>query len=128
VTYTRIYADKDGETHFEDVTVNMTDSRHAKLSEMIAAKGMIFRLTKDYFVDWHPAPRRQFVVNLSGEVEIVASDGEKRVLGRAQSCWPMTSTARATPRAVSARPSDCRCLSRSPTETAVLGARPVALG
>ena len=81
MTYTRIYADKNGETHFEDVTVHMTDSRHARLSEMIAAKGVIFRLTKDYFVDWHPAPRRQFVVNLSGEVEIVASDGEKRVLG-----------------------------------------------
>ena len=79
--YTRIYADKNGETHFEDVTVNMTDSRHARLSEMIAAKGVIFRLTKDYFVDWHPAPRRQYIVNLDAGVKITASDGESRMIG-----------------------------------------------
>ena len=28
--------------------------------------------------DWHPASRRQFVVVLSGTVEVEASDGEKR--------------------------------------------------
>ncbi len=66
MTYTQTYADAKGETHFEDVTVDMTDAMHAKLSEMVAAKGAIFRLTKDYFVDWHPAPHRQFVVNSKG--------------------------------------------------------------
>ncbi len=28
-----------------------------------------------------PAPRRQYIVNLDGAVEITASDGEKRIIG-----------------------------------------------
>ena len=53
------------------------------MSEMIAAKGVIFRESRsgEYFVDWHNAPRRQFVVNLSGEVEIEVSDGAIRRFG-----------------------------------------------
>jgi len=81
--YTRIYADTDGESHFEDVEVDMKQAPYntGTISEMIAARGVMFRLTRDYFIDWHNAPRRQFVVNLTGTVEIVASDGEKRRLG-----------------------------------------------
>jgi uncharacterized cupin superfamily protein len=84
VKYTRIYADADGETHLEDVAPEMKKSDHSSLmSEMIAAKGVIFRETNgaQYFVDWHNAPRRQFVVNLSGEVEITVSDGQTRRFG-----------------------------------------------
>ena len=82
--YTRIYADAAGETHLEDVAPEMQASDHSSMmSEMIAARGVIFRETNgaQYFVDWHNAPRRQFVVNVTGMVEIVASDGEKRMLG-----------------------------------------------
>ncbi len=82
--YTRIYADAAGETHLEDVRPQMKASDHSSMmSELIAAKGVIFRETNgaQYFVDWHNAPRRQFVVNLSGEVEITVSDGEKRRFG-----------------------------------------------
>src|SRR6185437_3608622 len=71
--YTRIYADAAGESHLEDVTPRMSAADHSSMmSEMIATKGVIFRETNgaQYFVDWHNAPRRQFVVNLSGEVEI----------------------------------------------------------
>ena len=55
----------------------------SKYSERLKATGIIFRETKgaQYFVDWHNAPRRQFVVNLSGEVEITVSDGETRRFG-----------------------------------------------
>jgi uncharacterized cupin superfamily protein len=84
VKYTRIYADADGETHLEDVAPEMKKSDYSSLmSEMIAAKGIIFRETNgaQYFVDWHNAPRRQFVVNLSGEVEITVSDGQTRRFG-----------------------------------------------
>jgi hypothetical protein len=81
--YTRIYADAAGESHFEDVEVEMKTAPYntGTISAMIAAKGVMFRLSPDYFVDWHNAPRRQFVVNVTGMVEIVASDGEKRMLG-----------------------------------------------
>jgi len=82
--YTRIYADAQGESHLQDVDQEMKPTDHAStMSEMIAAKGVIFRESSsgEYFIDWHNAPRRQFVVNLSGEVEIETSDGNKRRFG-----------------------------------------------
>jgi hypothetical protein len=82
--YTRIYADADGESHLQDVNQEMKPADNAStMSEMIAATGVIFRETRsgEYFIDWHNAPRRQFVVNLSGEVEIEVSDGETRRFG-----------------------------------------------
>ena len=82
--YTRIYADAKGESHLQDVEPEMKATDHAStMSEMIAAKGVIFRDTRsgEYVIDWHNAPRRQFVVNLAGEVEIEVSDGEVRRFG-----------------------------------------------
>jgi hypothetical protein len=82
--YTRIYADAKGETHLQDVEPEMKPTDHAStMSDLMAAKGVIFRETnsEEYFIDWHNAPRRQFVVNLSGDVEITVSDGEKRRFG-----------------------------------------------
>ena len=44
--------------------------------------GLIFRVTQaDYDLDWHPAPRRQYIINLDGGVQLTASDGESRVIG-----------------------------------------------
>jgi hypothetical protein len=81
--YTRIYADGNGESHFEDIEIGMkpAPANTGTISEMIATKGVMFRQSGEYFINWHNAPRRQFVVNLTGTVEIVASDGEKRCLG-----------------------------------------------
>ena len=46
------------------------------------ATGVIFRETSGtYDLDWHNAPRRQYVVMLDGEVEIEIGDGTKRILG-----------------------------------------------
>ena len=84
MNYTRIYADAAGESHLEDVTVEMKPAQYASMmSEMVAAKGVVFRESRsgEYFIDWHNAPRRQFVVNLCGDVEIEVSDGEKRRFG-----------------------------------------------
>ena len=40
---------------------------------------MIFRETPgDYDYDWHPAPRRQYIVLLDGEIEITVGGGETR--------------------------------------------------
>ena len=81
--YLRIYADEKGESHFEDVEVPLTSqSRSSGLSELIPAKGVIFRRSPaDQYIDWHPAPRRQFVITLAGEAEVEASDGEVRRIG-----------------------------------------------
>jgi hypothetical protein len=79
----RIYAGPDGESHFEDVDVEMQAGGGASdLSAMMPATGIIFRRSApDQYIDRHPAPRRQFVITLSGEAEVEASDGEVRRIG-----------------------------------------------
>ena len=72
-----------GETHFRDIDVEWVEERPGgKLSKRFPATGIIFRETPgSYDYSWHPAPRRQYIINLDGAVEITASDGEKRVIG-----------------------------------------------
>ncbi len=44
--------------------------------------GLIFQETEgSYNIDFHNTPRRQYVVNLIGEVEIEVGDGSKRTFG-----------------------------------------------
>ena len=79
---TRLYTGPDGESHFEDVDVPLTARGSSRVSELVEAKGIIFRETgADYDVDWHNAPRRQYILNLQGQVEIVVGDGTSRVFG-----------------------------------------------
>jgi quercetin dioxygenase-like cupin family protein len=52
------------------------------MSASVAVTNLQFRRTnQNYFVDWHPAPRRQFIVTLSGESEVELEDGKKVRLG-----------------------------------------------
>ena len=77
---TRIFTGSDGESHFEDIDVPLESIGGVdRRSELIKATGILFRETgAEYNHDWHPAPRRQFVVTLEGESEIVIGDGTKR--------------------------------------------------
>jgi hypothetical protein len=78
----RLYTGPDNRSHFEDVQIALKDAgKTGFLSERIRASGLIFReTTGDYDYDFHTAPRRQYVVNLQGEVEIEVGDGTKRIL------------------------------------------------
>lgn len=79
---TRVYTGEDGQSHFEEIEVAMDESRYGRLSALFAAEGVIFRETPvGGELDFHNAPRRQFVVTLSGLVEIECGDGSKRRLG-----------------------------------------------
>lgn len=79
----RLYADGNGESHFDDVEVVFPiDTIGGRLSRLEPATGIIFReVPGDYELTWHPAPRRQYIVNLDAGVEITASDGETRRIG-----------------------------------------------
>ncbi|UCD10223.1 MAG: hypothetical protein JSU79_06185 [Dehalococcoidales bacterium] len=79
----RIYTGEDGESHFEDIDISLDNPVDSDLrSELIKATGIIFRETGcDYDLDFHNAPRRQFMINLEGSVEIVTGDGSSRILG-----------------------------------------------
>jgi hypothetical protein len=80
---TRIYTGTDGVTHFEDIEIPLSDQGDiGKLSEIESATGIIFRQTPgNYDYDWHPAPSRQYVLLLDGEVDIEVGDGAKRRFG-----------------------------------------------
>lgn len=79
----RIYTGDDGRSHFEDMTVPLTDrGALGRISELWRGSGVMFReVDGDYDLDYHNAPRRQLVVNLSGSVDIETGDGTVRRLG-----------------------------------------------
>src|SRR3972149_5270801 len=79
---TRRYSGSDGESHFEDVDLPMQDGVDPGeiRSQIFTAKNIIFRETNGQAnVDWHHAPARQFVMWLTGQVEVAVGDGSKRV-------------------------------------------------
>ena len=78
----RVYSGDDGESHFEELEIPLTDLGHiGKLSKLQAATGVVFRTTEgDYEYGWHNAPRRQYVINLDAPVEIEVGDGTVRRL------------------------------------------------
>jgi hypothetical protein len=83
VKVTRIYTGTDGKTKVEEFEIP-TKPRDGG-SEISASVGVtslqVRRTTPKYFLDWHPAPRRQLVVTLSGESEIEMEGGRTIRLG-----------------------------------------------
>jgi hypothetical protein len=77
-----LYVDDKGQSHFRDIEVEWAEKvNFSRQSKRLPATGIIFRETSpDYDLDWHPAPRRQYIINLDGGVQITASDGEVRVI------------------------------------------------
>ncbi len=81
VKVTRLYTGDDGESHFEDIEVPFEESGlGGAMSSRLPATGVVFRETgDDYDYDWHNAPRRQYILMLSGGgVEIEVGDGTTR--------------------------------------------------
>ena len=83
LAYLRLYATPDGESHFEDAEMPLNDSMAVSiLSATIPVTGMMLRGSPaGYDIAWHPAPRRQFIIRLTGVIEATASDGETRSMG-----------------------------------------------
>ena len=77
IKVTRIYTGEDGKTHAEELDVPLGPPRKfSEMSEPVAVTNVQFRRSSpDYFIDWHTAPRRQYVITLSGESEVVIGDG-----------------------------------------------------
>ena len=82
VTYVRLYADADGESHFEDVEAELAPVDFAppapplNLSTYLpSTQASFFGAPAGWNGDWHPAPTRNLFVVISGEWEVKASDG-----------------------------------------------------
>ena len=70
----RIFSGDDGESHFEDLTID-------RLSELVSRTGdgptTMSRRPAQSFSDYHNAPRRQYLIMLAGAMEIGTADGSK---------------------------------------------------
>ncbi len=77
---TRITRTSDGGSQFEAEEIELADAGEiGRLSEPNAVTSLVFRENDPgYDLDWHCAPRRQFVVLLDGEIEVEVTSGEKR--------------------------------------------------
>ena len=72
----RLYTGEDGQAHFEDLNVPAGDTETVDLQ---TGADMTYRRFPDgSFSDWHNAPRVQYVITLSGQMEIGIGDGTKR--------------------------------------------------
>ena len=86
-TYLRIYADDEGESHFEDVELAFGQADFVPPAPPVlmssfepATKYGFERVPPGWHGDWHPAPNRVLAIYLSGEGEMEAGDGEVRAL------------------------------------------------
>lgn len=74
----RLYTGDDGQSHIEELDLAACPD----LTTPHVAKTIVFRSTAaGHFSDWHVGPRRQYVITLSGEVEIGLGDGTKHRFG-----------------------------------------------
>jgi hypothetical protein len=78
---TRIYSDSNGDSHFEDVEVELKEAGSVgKLSDALPIKEIIFReVEPSYDWDFHTAPQKQYIILLDGEIEIETSLGATRI-------------------------------------------------
>jgi hypothetical protein len=85
MNYTRIYCDEEGESHFDDIPIDLAPIDFAppapslNIAVPFATKHMIFcTIPAGWFGNWHPTPQRQYFIQLTGNLEVEVSDGEIR--------------------------------------------------
>ena len=82
--YIGIYADSDGETHFEDVEeetrkIEIAPTAIFDIGQTRPASECFWAIPPaGHSADFHPPPKRFIVPILAGEMEITVSDGEVR--------------------------------------------------
>lgn len=87
-TYTRLYSDENGESHFQDVVIDFESVDFAPPAPPLdiskfrpASQYAFLKAPVGWYGDWHPVPFRQLHIYISGEVEAEVSDGEVRRFG-----------------------------------------------
>jgi EutQ-like cupin domain len=87
LSYTRLYADSGGESHFEDIDVTLESVDFAPPAPPVnvadlfpASRCKLLTAPAGWGGDVpHPSPLRQLFAVLSGAMEVTASDGETRL-------------------------------------------------
>jgi len=83
VEYVQLYADMEGESHFQNHQIELTSTNFAPpapvldVSPIEPAAGCGFaRLAAGWVGDWHPSPKRQWIFFLAGAMEFKVSSGD----------------------------------------------------
>jgi len=86
--YVRLYSDASGESHFDDVEIDLASTDYMPsapplfLSDITAATQFRFmQAPLGWTSDWHTSSSRTMFFVLAGEWEVTASDGESRGFG-----------------------------------------------
>ena len=75
---TRLYSGEDGHSHFEDLSF---DLKKAKVSLSAPKTIILSEVEAGHEYSWHNAERKQWVVTLSGEIQLEIGNGERRRFG-----------------------------------------------
>jgi hypothetical protein len=73
----RIYATPDGGSRVEELTIS-PDAKPVDITSMTAS---VYSGSGATAPDWHTAPRKQFAINMTGELEVELTDGTRRRIG-----------------------------------------------
>lgn len=73
----RIYKGEDNKSHIEELQLHDSFWKSVKTASTIFFK----EFPPGTFLDWHPAPRRQVVIILSGRLEHGFRDGSRHTFG-----------------------------------------------
>jgi quercetin dioxygenase-like cupin family protein len=77
----RLYTGDDQQSHLEELKMPFIPG-NVEQTMLEPATGVMFtRMASGTFVDWHNAPRRQYVITLVGGVEIGLGDGSLHRFG-----------------------------------------------
>jgi quercetin dioxygenase-like cupin family protein len=78
VFITRLYTGPDGQTHAEEIEAKFTVGGTNDAFKMMGVSGAeLHRAPAGRVTDWHTAPRRQYIITLSGRGELEVSGGKK---------------------------------------------------
>ena len=79
---THLFTGPDNQTHAEEMELKFTPGNPAEVSKLVQVTGAELHRTAGGSVDdWHRAPRRQYVITLSGRGEVEVAGGKKISLG-----------------------------------------------
>jgi hypothetical protein len=112
---TRFIPTADRGSQFVDVDIAFDNGTPDAFGHLIRRSGalpaqstMLTEMLEGMNQDWRPASRRQFVIGLSGTVEVETGDGQKRCWSSDESFSPTIPAAAATaPRGSAARRACC---------------------
>lgn len=82
MTVTRLYTGADGQSHFDQVPVELSEaSEGAESSAPVkTSDAYIVRCAPGFFENWHNADQKRYIVVVSGEAEVTSTTGEKTLI------------------------------------------------